>query len=149
MGIPLINPAIDLTGLTMQPLNTAAKSLKQGAAAEGESFHEVLASATSHKPDKIADSAKQFEGLLVGEMLKTARESSGGGWLSDEDDQDDQTGSMVMEMADQGFSQALAARGGLGIAKMVTKSLEHRNATAPSSDSETASPDPLSRDLKR
>jgi Rod binding domain-containing protein len=65
---------------------------------------------------------------MIGQMLKSAREASGGGWLGDEDDREDQTGSLVMEMAEQGLSQALAARGGLGIAKMVSTNLQRREA---------------------
>ena len=85
---------------------------------------------------------------MIGQLLKSARESSGGGWLGNEDDQEDQTGSMVMELAEQGFSQAMAARGGLGIAKMVTANLEHRQAKTASSDSE-APPAPANTDSKR
>ena len=90
---------------------------------ENETFHSALKSA-SDTPEKVSGVAKQFEALMIGQMLKSAREASGGGWFGNEDDQDDQTGSLVMEMAEQGFSQAMAARGGLGIAKMVTANLE-------------------------
>jgi Rod binding domain-containing protein len=89
---------------------------------ENETFHSALKSA-SDTPEKISGVAKQFEALMIEQMLKSARESSGGGWLGNDDDKDDQTGSLVMDMAEQGFSQAMAARGGLGIAKMVTASL--------------------------
>jgi Rod binding domain-containing protein len=111
--------------------------MKTKPAADGETFDQALAEASSKKPDKIAESAKQFEALMIGQMLKSAREASGGGWMWNEDDQEDQTGSMIMEMAEQGFSQAMAARGGLGIAKMVTANLERHHAKTPSSDSET------------
>jgi Rod binding domain-containing protein len=141
MGIPLINPAALLTS---QP----APSAKMKPVAGGESFQDALAAESSKKTDKIADSAKQFEALMIGQMLKSARESNGGGWLGNEDDQDDQSGSLVMEMAEQGFSQAMAARGGLGIAKMVTANLEHGRPKTASSDS--ASPQaPANTDLKR
>jgi Rod binding domain-containing protein len=164
MGIPLLTPAaiqpgpalLPLkTGPTLQPLKTgpALQPLKTAAAADGETFHQVLDAESSKQPDKLAEVSKQFEALMIGQMLKSARESSGGGWLGNEDDQDDQTGSLVMEMAEQGFSQAMAARGGLGIAKMVTANLEHGRSKTPSSDSE-ASPGltnvvPANTDLKR
>jgi len=80
---------------------------------------------------------------MIGQMLKSAREGSGGGWLGNEDDQDDQTGSMVMELGEQGLAQAIAAHGGLGIAKMVTANLERSQAKTASSDSE-AQPAPAS-----
>lgn len=108
---------------------------------ENESFQQALQSAqqpaSQHKdtPEKISGVAKQFEALMIGQMLKSAREANGGGWLSDEDSQEDRTGSMVMEMAEQGFSQAIAAHGGLGIATMVTKQIERSEPKTPSSDS--------------
>ena len=76
---------------------------------------------------------------MIGQMLKSAREANGGGWLGDEDDKDDQTGSLVMELGEQGLSQALAAHGGLGIAKMVTANLARGQAKNASSDSEPRS----------
>jgi flagellar protein FlgJ len=117
-------------------------SPNSAAITEKESFQEAFQSASqSHSalqkdsPEKISGVAKQFEALMIGQMLKSAREANGGGWLSDEDSQEDQTGSMVMEMAEQGFSQAIAARGGLGIANMVTKQIERSEPKTPSSDS--------------
>jgi Rod binding domain-containing protein len=116
---------------------------------ENETFHSALKSAAD-TPEKISGVAKQFEALMIGQMLKSAREGSGGGWLGNEDDQDDQTGSLVMEMAEQGFSQAMAARGGLGIAKMVTANLERTQARTASSDSEApTAPSTTNKDLKR
>jgi Rod binding domain-containing protein len=139
MDIHFFSPLAGMTP-SLQRLKTAP--------ADGETFDQALAAASSNKPDKIAESAKQFEALMIGQMLKSARESSGGGWLGNEDDQDDQTGSLVMEMAEQGFSQAMAARGGLGIAKMVTANLERGHSKTPSSDSEGPQP-PANTDLKR
>jgi Rod binding domain-containing protein len=123
---------------------TLPRSANNAAIPENATFREVLQGATSEKdsPEKITGVAKQFEALMVGQILKTARESSGGGWLSEEDGQEDQTGSMVMELAEQGFSQGIATRGGLGIAKMVTAQLERGQPKTPSSDS--ASPVPAS-----
>jgi Rod binding domain-containing protein len=76
---------------------------------------------------KIADAAKQFEALMLGQLLKTARESSDGGWLGTGEDQ---AGELALDMAEQQFAQAMSARGGLGIAKMVTAGLERGVAKA-------------------
>jgi Rod binding domain-containing protein len=65
-------------------------------------------------PKKIADAAKQFESILINQMLQTARASS-----EDSDAQD----SAVSDYSQQQFAQALAERGGLGIAKMVVAGL--------------------------
>jgi peptidoglycan hydrolase FlgJ len=107
-----------LTAIPRSPSTPANSSVIP----ENETFHSALKSA-SDTPEKISGVAKQFEALMIEQMLKSARESSGGGWLGNDDDKDDQTGSLVMDMAEQGFSQAMAARGGLGIAKMVTANL--------------------------
>jgi Rod binding domain-containing protein len=116
---------------------TLPRSPRSALIPEGETFHQALqtASGKTDTPDKTSSVAKQFEALMIGQMLKTAREASGGGWLGNEDDQGDQTGSLVMELGEQGLSQALAAHGGLGIAKMVTANLERGHAKTASSDS--------------
>jgi Rod binding domain-containing protein len=118
---------------------------------ENQTFHEAFqnASEKTDTPEKIAGVAKQFEALMIGQILKSAREATGGGWLESGDDQDDQTGSMVMELGEQGLSQALAAHGGLGIAKMVTANLARHSAASDaaktaSSGSEAPAPQPLS-----
>jgi Rod binding domain-containing protein len=115
---------------------------------DNENFHQALQTASdkaasdkTDTPEKISAVAKQFEAVMIGQILKTARESSGGGWLDSEDDQEDQTGSMVMEMAEQGFSQAIAARGGLGIAKMVTANIERGESKSAKGQTTTASSD--------
>ena len=133
--------AASLASQTLQPLKT--KPTSDG----GVSFQQVLAETS--KSDQIANSSKQFEALMIGQMLKASRESSGGGWLDTEDGQDDQTGSMVMEMAEQGFAQAIAARGGLGIAKMVTANLERGQAKTANSDSVPAPQHPANSDSTR
>jgi len=72
-------------------------------------------------PEKIRQAAKEFEGLLLGEMLKSARESTAS--LTGQGDDDEDANSSVLEMGEQQFAQALAASGGLGIAKMVIAGL--------------------------
>jgi Rod binding domain-containing protein len=120
-----------------------------------ETFHQAFQSAASNKtdtPEKILGVAKQFEALMIGQMLKSAREANGGGWLGDEDDKDDHTGSLVMELGEQGLSQAMAAHGGLGLAKMVTAKLQRTSgghAKTPSSDSESPALSPASSGMSK
>jgi flagellar protein FlgJ len=74
----------------------------------------------SDSPENIRKAATQFEALLVGEVLKSARESNGSGWMgTDEDD----AGSILSEVSEQQLSQALAAGGGLGLAKTIANGL--------------------------
>ena len=73
-------------------------------------------------PEKIRESATQFESLMIGQILKTTHEG-GEGWLGTGEDE---TAGTAMGMADDYFARALASRGGLGLADMVSKSLEKR-----------------------
>jgi flagellar protein FlgJ len=70
-------------------------------------------------PAKIKDAAHQFEALLIGQMLKSMRESEGG-WMGTGEDE---AGSSAMEYAQEMFAQSLSASGGLGLASMVAKGL--------------------------
>ena len=67
-------------------------------------------------PAKIEDAARQFEALLVGQLLRSSRQTGSEGWLGAGEDQ---TASSVMELAEEQFAQALTAQGGLGLAGMI------------------------------
>ena len=81
------------------------------------------AASVDKKPEKIGDAAKQFEALLIEQMLRSARESGSGDWSGSGEDQ---TGSTMCELAEQQFAQLLASKGGLGLAKLVTAGLERK-----------------------
>jgi peptidoglycan hydrolase FlgJ len=84
------------------------------------------AASGSGKPSKIHDAAQQFEALLIGEMLKSARESGSWGLTEDESDpgQDSLSG-----MAESQFANALARSGGLGLSHMVEQSVSQQAGT--------------------
>jgi len=115
--------------LTVTSRNTPSNPQSPG-------FQAALADASA-ETSKIADVAKQFEGLIAGQVLKAARESSDGGWLGNEDDQ---TGELTLEMAEQAFSQALASQGAFGIAKMVTAALKAKTASSGSASAPPPAP---------
>jgi flagellar protein FlgJ len=71
-------------------------------------------------PIKVRESAKQFEALLIGQMLKSMRDSEGG-WLGTEEDD---ASSSAMEYAQENFAQSLANSGGLGLAKLIANGLQ-------------------------
>jgi Rod binding domain-containing protein len=85
--------------------------------------------ASSHKdsPQKIKDAAGQFEALMVGQILKSAHEQEGG-WMGA--GEEDQTSASTMQMADEYFARALTAQGGLGLARMISTSLDQASASA-------------------
>jgi peptidoglycan hydrolase FlgJ len=73
------------------------------------------------EPAKIRDAAREFEAVLIEQMLRGARAAGSGEWMGE-----DQTGSALSEMAEQQFARALSAGGGLGLAKLVMAGLEQR-----------------------
>ena len=78
--------------------------------------------AVSKKPDreKLEKAARQFEALVLTKMMQSARENSPGGLMGNGGDHASGT---ISGMAEEHFAQALAAQGGLGLARMVTKGL--------------------------
>ncbi len=73
---------------------------------------------TPAKSGKVEDAAKQFEALLIGQMLKSVRDAA-----ADDDPDNDTVGEPMVDVADQQFSKMLANNGGLGLAKMVVSGL--------------------------
>jgi Rod binding domain-containing protein len=68
-------------------------------------------------PEAIREAAGKFEALLVGQLLKAARQSASEG------SGEDQTAASLLDMADEHFAELIASRGGLGLARMVTERL--------------------------
>lgn len=86
---------------------------------EGLNAIAAPAAAPATDPAKLKESARQFEALLIGQMLKSVRES-GGSWLGGGEDE---SASAAIGMAEEQLAQALAAQGGLGLAAMAMKGL--------------------------
>jgi Rod binding domain-containing protein len=74
-------------------------------------------------PKKIHDAATQFESLMIEEMLKTVRASTDDDALSGDDD-GDSSGGLALDMAQGFFAQAIAAKGGLGLADTIAHGVE-------------------------
>jgi Rod binding domain-containing protein len=79
-----------------------------------------LAAKPKDTPEKIMNAAKQFESLLVAQMMKSMQDSEGG-WLGTGEDQ---SASAAMEYGQEAFAQAMSASGGLGLAKMLAAGLQ-------------------------
>lgn len=119
---------MDITAISSLPLQPA--SAKRAIADQAEStFRDILSgTGAGTEADKAKNAAKQFEGLMIGQMLKSARESADSGWMGLGDDQ---SGATALELAEEQFGQAMAASGGLGLAKLVEKGLMKEPKTAP------------------
>ncbi len=72
------------------------------------------------KPKNAAEAAKQFEALMIAQMLRTAHESTGGSL----DESNSSASDTMFDVAGQQFAQMLANNRGLGLAKMVTDGLK-------------------------
>ena len=70
------------------------------------------ASTANSSPRDLAKAARDFEALLIAQLLRSAREDSGAA----ESDS-------LMEMAESQFASLLAANGGIGLAKVVAGGL--------------------------
>jgi len=123
MGIPL-SPSAAILASTA----SSGSAPKKTSSLATPTFQEELAHASSES-GKVDEAAKQFEALIVGQVLKTARESADG-WLGTGEDQG---GQLAVELGEQAFAQAVAARGAFGIAKLVKSNLDHGKTKAASS----------------
>jgi Rod binding domain-containing protein len=66
----------------------------------------------------LATAAQQFEALMMQQMLQSSHDPDES-WFGTGDDDQDQANTQAMDLAQQQFASALAAQGGLGLAKMV------------------------------
>jgi flagellar protein FlgJ len=78
------------------------------------------ATTKSPAPEKVRDAAQQFEALLLGQILRTERQS-GSGWLGSGEDS---SAECATDYAEQQFAAVLAQQGGLGLAGLIAKGLE-------------------------
>ena len=72
-----------------------------------------------HPPRNVKQAGQQFEALLISQVLKMTH-SEDGGWLGSGEDS---ASSCATGIAEESLSQSLAAKGGFGLAQLVTKSL--------------------------
>ena len=77
-------------------------------------------------PEAIRDAAGKFEALLLGQLLKSARESGAGGGSGDSGDS---SADSMFELAESHLAEVMAARGGLGLANMIVRQLQPKNPT--------------------
>ena len=101
----------------MSSLEGIGHGLPMVAAQEGGSASGPRA---KNDPAAILDAARQFEALLLAQMLRAAREAGADGWLGTGEDQ---TASSAMGLAEEQFAQALSAQGGLGLANLIVSGL--------------------------
>jgi len=76
-------------------------------------------------PKKIQQAARDFEALLIGNLLKMAH-GPDGGWLGTSGDDADAS---AMDYAQESLAQALSANGGLGLSRSIADGLGARSGS--------------------
>jgi Rod binding domain-containing protein len=84
-----------------------------------KALHQTTSSGTENA--KIEKSAKDFESILLGSWLQQAEKSFGS--LPGGDDEEDSGKDQYMSIAMESMGTSMTAAGGIGIAKMISKSL--------------------------
>ena len=79
------------------------------------------------KPEKpkAAETAADFEALMIGQMLKSARSGSEGWFGTGEDS----SSASLVEMAEEQIAKVLAKNGGLGLAGMIKSSIDQTESS--------------------
>lgn len=90
----------------------------------------------SDSPAKIKDAARQFEGLLLAQIMSTVHED--GGWLGSTDS----SGGAAMGFAEQQLAGMIAQKGGLGLSTMIATGLQRANDRASASGPSAEPPSP-------
>lgn len=70
-------------------------------------------------PAKIREAAQQFEALLLGQILRSAREN--GGWLGSGSDS---STDCATSFAEQHLANLLSQQGGLGLSSLISEGLQ-------------------------
>jgi len=83
----------------------------------------LLGTPVESKPTRVEDAARQFEGLLIHQMMQSAWEAAPGGLDEDESGSE---GSVMRDLACQQFAQMLANRGGIGLTQLIVKRLSSK-----------------------
>lgn len=89
-----------------------------------------LTVAVSDSDQKTVKAAKDFEALLIGQMLRSMRGDKS--WLGtgDESDSEDSADDSALSLGEQQVAQAIAAGGGLGLSRMIAMGLHGPSVTS-------------------
>lgn len=85
----------------------------------------TMAPQPDQQDKKTVKAAKDFEALLISQMLKSMR-SEKSGWLGSGDESDEDSNDAILSLGEQEIAQALSAGGGLGLAKTIEAGLTKR-----------------------
>ena len=78
------------------------------------------------KVKEIEDAARQFEALMIEQLLRSAR-GTGEGWLGGGEDG---AGGIATGYAEQQLAITMSSQGGLGLASLIVRGLERESSAA-------------------
>lgn len=76
---------------------------------------------------KVREAAKDFEALLIAQLLQSFRSEAEDGCLSGSGDSSSST---MLEFAEQHLAQVMSRQGGLGLHDIIMQGLQRRNDSA-------------------
>ncbi len=82
---------------------------------------DIAGSTAPPNSSRLHKAAQDFESLLIGEMLKSARADGSDGWLGSGEDSGEDS---AMDMAQSQLANALASGGGIGLAKTIERAMD-------------------------
>jgi Rod binding domain-containing protein len=94
-------------------------------------LEQAEAGASSKQDAKIDKAGRDFESILLTSWLEKAEASFGSVPGGDEDDAEDPGKGQLQSIATQALGSAMAASGGIGIARMITEHLKASAASVP------------------
>ncbi len=109
----------------------------------GIPYAELLTGSSEHDPasivpsnparEKQSSAAKDFEALLIDQILRSSREEDSG-WLGTGDDG---SSSAAFGLGEEELAKAMAAAGGFGLQKLISQGLASKEDLASKKDDET------------
>ena len=100
----------------------------------------VTSAASSPDHRRLKQAATDFEGLLVAQLLRHARQAGdAGGWMGTGEDKSSES---MMEMAEESLARMMASQGCLGLASLMQQGVAQQEARTPTTPSPTPSPAP-------
>jgi Rod binding domain-containing protein len=97
----------------------------------GIPYAELLTGAAEHDPasvsrEKESSAAKDFEALLIDQILRSSHEADSG-WLGTGDDDSSAT---AVGLGEEELAKAMASAGGLGLQKLIAQGLASQKGEA-------------------
>jgi len=84
---------------------------------------------------RLKQAATDFEGLLVAQLLRHARQAGDGGWMGAGEDKSSES---MMELAEESLARMMASQGCLGLASLMRQGVAQQEAHAATQPSPTA-----------